>query len=133
VGLMKTAFTGNASSKQKIFIMGSDLLERFEQVDYKKIVYAGTRKQAYGLEFTQIVSKFGTLNVIHDQTLNDLGMSDCGFILDTDFLRKWTMGWRVENFDLRGSGQSDSDARALIEICGLVLKNPDAHTRVTFN
>jgi hypothetical protein len=133
VGLMKVAFTGNASSKQKMFIVGSDLLEKFEQIDYRKVVYVGTRKQAYGLEFTQIVSKFGVLNVIHDQTLNDLGWSDRGFILDPDFLRKWTMGWRVTDFDLRGSGQSDSDARALIEVCGLVLKNPDAHTRVLFN
>jgi hypothetical protein len=133
VGLMKTAFTGNASSKQKLFIVGSDLLERFEQVDYRKVVYVGTRKQAYGLEFSQIISKFGTLNVIHDQTLNDLGLSDAGFILDPDFLRKWTMGWRVEDFDLRESGISDSDARALIETCGLVLKNPDAHTRVWYD
>jgi hypothetical protein len=130
VGLMKTAFVGNASSKTKTFIVGSDLLEKFEQVDYHKVVYVGTRKQVYGLEFSQIISKFGTLNVIHDQTLNDLGWSDRGFILDQDFLRKWTMGWRVENFDLRGTGEADADARALIEICGLVLKNPDAHTRV---
>jgi hypothetical protein len=130
VGLMKTAFVGNASSKTKTFIVGSDLLEKFEQVDYHKVVYAGTRKQVYGLEFSQIISKFGTLNVIHDQTLNDLGWSDRGFILDQDFLRKWTMGWRVENFDLRGTGEADADARALIEICGLVLKNPEAHTRV---
>lgn len=71
--------------------------------------------------------------MIHDQTFNELGWSNCGFILDPDFLRKWTMGWDVRDFDLRGSGQSDSDARALIEICGLVLKNPDAHTRVLFN
>lgn len=55
VGLMKVAFTGNASSKQKLLIIGSDLLEKFEQIDYKKVVYVGARKQAYGLEFTQIV------------------------------------------------------------------------------
>ncbi len=130
VGLMKTAFTGNASSKQKIFIMGSDMLEAFEQVDYQKLVYAGTRHQAYGLEFSSIVSKFGMTHTIHDQTLDGMGWSDRGFILDADFLRKWTMGWWVKNFDLRESGQSDMDARSLIEICGLVLKNPEAHTRV---
>ncbi|MDR2917850.1 MAG: hypothetical protein LBV72_00585 [Tannerella sp.] len=133
VGLMKSAFVGNASSKKKIFIVGSDLLEKFEQIDYKKVVYVGTRQQAYGLEFSSIISKFGTLLVIHDQTLNDLGWSDRGFILDADYLKKWSMGWMIKNFDFRSSGQSDSDGRALIEPCGLTLKNPEAHMRVLFN
>ena len=133
ISMMKTAFVGNASSKTKLFIMGSDLLEKFEQVDYIKHMLAGARKQAYGLEFSEIVSHFGRLMVIHDQTLNDLGWSDRGFILDVDFLRKWTMGWRVEEFDLKKSMQSDSEARMLMEICGLVLRNPEAHMRVLFN
>lgn len=133
VGLMKAAFVGNASSKKKVFIVGSDLLEKFEQVDYRKVVYVGTRQQAYGLEFSSIISKFGTLLVIHDQTLNDLGWSDRGLVLDADFLKKWSMGWRVNNIDFRGSGQSDSDGRTLIEPCGLTLKNPEAHMRVLFN
>jgi hypothetical protein len=133
VGLMKSAFVGNASSKKKVFILGSDLLEKFEQIDYRKVVYVGTPQQAYGLEFSSIISKFGTLLVIHDQTLNDLGWSDRGFILDADFLKRWSMGWRVNNIDFRGSGQSDSDGRTLIEPCGLTLKNPEAHMRVLFN
>ena len=58
-----------------------------------------------------------------------MGMADKFFILDADFLRKWTMGWRVNNFDFRKSGQSDADGRGLMEICGLVLKNPKAHSR----
>jgi hypothetical protein len=58
-------------------------------------------------------------------------MSDKAFILDPDFLRKWTMGWRTQQFDLRKSAQSDADGRMLMEICGLVLKNPKAHSRVS--
>ena len=133
VGMMKSAFVGNASSKKKLFIVGSDLLEKFEQVNYTRVVYTGTRQQAYGLEFSSIVSKFGTLLVVHDQTLNDLGWSDRGFILDADFLKKWTMGWRVNDIDFKGSGQSDKDGRTLIEPCALTLKNPEAHMRVLFN
>ena len=133
VGMMKAAFVGNASSKKKLFIVGSDLLEKFEQVSFTRVVYVGTRQQAYGLEFSSVISKFGTLLVVHDQTLNDLGWSDRGFILDADFLKKWTMGWRVNNIDFKGSGQSDKDGRTLIEPCGLILKNPEAHMRVLFN
>lgn len=131
VALMKHAFTGNNSSKRKTFIVGSDLLEAFEKVEYTKVVSLGSTVQAHGVEYTQIISKFGRLLIAHDQTLDDMGMADKGFILDIDFLRKWTFGWRVQDFDFRKSGQSDSDGRALIEICGLVLRNPDAHSRVS--
>lgn len=135
--LMKMAFTGTNSGKKKLLICGSDALEAFENLyvdttnGYTANIKVGERKAAYGIEFTEYISKFGTLLVTHDQSLNDLGMSGKAFILDPDFLRKWTMGWRVTNFDLRKSGQSDSDARALMEICGLVLKNPKAHVRVS--
>ena len=133
VTLMKHAFTGNASGKKKILICGSDFLEALEQVEYSKVVYVGSKMQAYGLEFNSIVSKFGTLLSAHDQSFDDMGMSDQAFILDADFLRKWTMGWRVNEFDFRKSGQSDADGRGLMEICGLVLKNPKAHSRVYLN
>ncbi len=135
--LMKMAFTGTNSGKRKLLICGSDALEDLENLylnstnGYTANIKVGGRKAAYGIEFTEYISKFGTLMVTHDQSLNDLGMSGNAFILDPDFLRKWTMGWRVTNFDLRKSAQSDSDARGLMEICGLVLKNPKAHVRVS--
>lgn len=136
--LMMTAFTGTNSGKRKLLIVGSGLLKDMENLylqgstnGYVANVSVGTRKQVYGIEFTEYISKFGVLMVTHDQSLDDLGMANSGFILDPDFLRKWTMGWRVTNFDLRKSAQADSDARGLMEICGLVLKNPKAHVRVT--
>ena len=135
--LMKTAFTGTNSGKRKLLIVGSTLLTDLENLylqgasnGFVANVSVGDRKAAYGIEFTEYISKFGVLLVCHDQSLDDLGMEDSGFILDPDFLRKWTMGWRVTNFDLRKSAQSDSDARGLMEICGLVLKNPKAHVRI---
>ena len=131
VALMKHAFTGNNSGKRKLFICGSDVIEALENVEYNRIIREGIKMQAYGIEVTQIISKFGTLLVVHDQSLDDAGMADQGFVLDADFLRKWTMGWRVNEFDFRKSGESDADARMLMEICGLVLKNPKAHSRVS--
>jgi hypothetical protein len=131
VALMKHSFTGNNSGKRKLIICGSDVIEALETVDYNRIVREGTKSQAYGIEVSTIVSKFGTLMVVHDQSLDDMGMADKAFILDADFLRKWTMGWRVNEFDFRKSGQSDADGRMLMEICGLVLKNPNAHSRVS--
>jgi hypothetical protein len=131
VTLMKHAFTGNNSGKKKLFICGSDVIEALEQVEYNRIIREGSKAQAYGIEVNSIVSKFGTLLVVHDQSLDDMGMAGKAFILDADFLRKWTMGWRVNDFDFRKSGDSDADGRMLMEICGLVLKNPSAHSRVS--
>ena len=131
VALMKHAFTGNNSGKKKLMICGSDVIEELENVDYNRIIREGTKMQAYGIEVSQIVSKFGTLLIVHDQSLDDIGWAKKAFILDADFLRKWTMGWRVNEFDFRKSGDSDADGRMLMEICGLVLKNPNAHSRVS--
>lgn len=129
VTLMKHAFTGNASGKRKLLLCGSDVIEQLEQVEYDKTVKLGDKQTIYGLDVSNIISKFGTLSVVHDQTLDDMGMSKKFFVLDVDFLRKVTMGWRVNEFDFRKSGQADADGRGLMEICGLVLKNPNAHSR----
>jgi len=133
VALMKHSFTGNNSGKKKLMICGSDVIEELEKVEYNRIIREGTKMQAYGIEVSQIVSKFGTLLIVHDQSLDDIGMADKAFVLDADFLRKWTMGWRVNEFDFRASGDSDADGRMLMEICGLVLKNPNAHSRVSLS
>lgn len=128
--LMKHAFTGNESGKQKLIIMGSDFLEALENVEYTKNITVGDKKQAYGLEFNSIISKFGTLLGVHDKTLDDMGMADKAFILDANFLRKWTMGWKAKDLDFKSDGTKDVDGRTMQEICGLVLKNPKAHSRV---
>lgn len=127
VELMKVAFTGNAGAKQKVWICGSDLIENLEKIEYVKIVRVGNSHQAFGLTFDSIKSKFGTLWVVHDESLDGMGLSKCGMILDTNCLRKWTMGWRVENHDLVKASIRDADSRWFSEICGLVLRNPKAH------
>lgn len=131
--LMKTSFTGNQSGKNKLLIMGSDFLESLENVEYTRNVYVGEQKQAYGLVFNSIVSKFGTLMGVHDQTFDDMGWAKRAFVLDADFLRKYTMGWQVQDLDFKSSGSKDADGRVLREICGLVLKNPNAHVRVIYS
>jgi hypothetical protein len=130
VTLMKEAFTGNASGKVKILIAGSGLLEALEQVEYTKTVSVGAKSQKHGIEFNSIVSKFGTLLIVHDQSFDRAFKTNCGFILDADYLRKWTMGWKTQKFDFKSSGEKDAEGRMLMEIYGLVLKNPNAHMRV---
>ncbi len=131
VSLMKNAFVGNASSSTKILLGGSDFIEALEQVEYNQVVHVGSKKQKAGLEFDSIISKFGTLLVYHDQSLNDIGFSGKAFILDVDYLTKWGEGWRAIPLDHIKTGESDSKGQVFIETCGLTLKNADAHTRVS--
>jgi hypothetical protein len=133
VNLMKHSFTGNASGKQKLLICGSDMLEALEQVDYDKTVRIGGKSEAHGLVYNSIVSKFGTLLIVHDQSLDRAGRANTAFVLDPDMLRKWTMGWKTQTFNFKESGEKDAERRMLMEICGLVLKNPKAHSTVYLN
>ena len=92
--------------------------------------WEGAKAQAHGLEYNSIVSKFGTLLIVHDQSLDRATRANTGFILDPDMARKWTMGWKTQVFDFKKSGDKDAEGRMLMEICGLVLKNPKAHSTV---
>jgi len=131
---MRMALTGNASTKQKIFIAGSGVIEAFEKADYlTRNVNEGDAKQGYGLEFSEIRSKFGRLLVVHDESFDQMGFADQGFVLDPNYLRKGTYGIRQNDFDLRKAGIADMDARSIIEQCFAVLKNPKSHTRVYLN
>ncbi len=133
VSLMKHSFTGNSSGKRKIFLCGSDLLEAIEKVEYTKTVYLGGKAEAQGVVYNEIVSKFGTLLLAHDQSLDRAGKASAGFVLDPDLIRKYTIGWKTHTFDFKKSGEKDADGRSLIEICALALKNPKAHSKVFLN
>lgn len=130
VSLMKAAFTGDKSGDTKTIICGSDVVEALEQVDYTRNVNVGEKLPAYGMYASSIISKFGTLQIVHALSFADLGLSRAAYVLDVNLLKKVTMGWRAEKLDLRKSGIADADATVLMEICALVLKNPKAHMRV---
>lgn len=64
VDLMRETFTGNAGSKRKVLIGGSGLISRLNKMDYSKVVTAGDNVVKWGIDFSQLRSKFGTLYVM---------------------------------------------------------------------
>lgn len=133
VQLTQKAFTGNAGNKEKVFLVGSDLMTNLSLIDYSQTQKpAATTVVKYGITFKEITTNFGTLWVIHDESMDESGMSKSGLIIDPTFLRKYAIK-ELSTFDLdkRKSGESDADARTITEISGLVLQNQDAHIRVT--
>lgn len=131
IDLSKYVFTGSAGNKSKIWLVGSDLLANISKIDY-----ASSRKDAsttfvkFGITFKEITTNFGTLWVVHDESLDEAEMSEKGLIIDPAFLRKYSIKeLSAQDLDLRTSGDRDVDARNIVEISGLVLQNPEAHTR----
>ena len=131
VDLHKVAFTGNAGNKQKVFIVGSDLMTNLSKIDYSRVMTNEKIFTMHGIRFKEITTNFGTLLTVHDESLDELGLSHSGIIIDVDYLRKYSIKeLQTTDFDLRKGGDADVDARAITEIAGLVLQNPDAHVIV---
>lgn len=131
VDLSQVSFTGNAGNKTKIFIVGSGLMSNLSKITYDKVVNDEKIFVRYGIRFKEIVSNFGTLWLVLDESLDEMGMADKGLVFDADYLRKYAIyTLKVRDLDLRASGDKDVDARTISEISGLVLQNPEAHVKV---
>lgn len=112
--------------------MGSDLLANMSKIQYlDNYKPADTTFIRFGITFKEISTNFGTFWTVHDESFDDALMSDKGFILDGDYLKKYIFqALSVRKADLRKNLEKDTDAETWLEISGLVLQNGDAHCRV---
>lgn len=131
IDMMREAFTGNAGSKRKILIGGSRLIGRLNKLDYTKVVTAGESVMKWGIDFSELRSKFGTLYVLLSEVFDEVGMADNGMIIDPEYLQKYChIPFSSESLDLKASGQRNVDALVLTEASCLVLRYPKAHMRI---
>lgn len=131
VDLMREAFTGNAGSKRKILIGGSGLIGRLNKLDYTKVITASDTTTRWGIDFTELRSKFGSLYVLLSEVFDEVGMSDNGLVVDPQYLQKYVhIPFDAEKLDLKKSGMRNVDAVVLTEASCLVLRYPKAHMRV---
>jgi len=130
--LYNAAFTGTSASKQKLFIVGSEIIRGLEAIpDYNRIIREGTKKQNLGLELSMLYSTLGTLALAHDPSFDDMGWANKGFILDPDLLVKYKMPSISKTKDNKDLMEARSTSGVYMEISGLILRNPKAHLRVT--
>ncbi|MCM1029799.1 MAG: DUF5309 domain-containing protein [Pseudoflavonifractor sp.] len=132
VALMRRAFTGSAAgSTRKILIAGSGLIERINCLEPYRTVGGQEKVTRWGIDFSEIGSKFGTLYVVHSEVMDSCGHEDDGLILDPEYVTKYTfMPFGVEALDLRGSGVRNVQAMVITEASCLVLRHPQTHLRV---
>ena len=131
VDIMREAFTGNAGSKRKILIGGSEFIGRLNKLTYSKVVSAGETVVKWGIDFTEMRSKFGKLHVLLSEVFDECGHADDAMIIDPEYLQKYShLPFGAESLDLKASGQRNTDALVLTEASCLVLRYPKAHMRI---
>ncbi len=131
VELTRAAFTGHAGSKRKVLVAGSGLIERLNKLDYAKTVGAAEGYVRWGIDFSEVRSKFGVLLVVHSEVMDQCGHADDGLIVDPEYLTKYShVPFRTERLDLKKSGQRNTEAVVVTEASCVVLRYPQSHMRV---
>ncbi len=134
IELMRAAFMGEAAgSSRKILIAGSGLIEHLNALSYTKVISANDTVTRWGIDFSELRSKFGSLYVIHSEVFDQCGHEYDGLVLDPQYLTKYThVPFKVEHLDLKKSGVRNTDALVATESSCLVLRHPKAHTKVVW-
>lgn len=131
VKLCRKAFAHNAGSSKKVLLAGSDLIEKLHLMGTQRVMVNDNAVTKWGLDFSEIHSKFGTLYVMLSEVFDQCGMSGCGMVVDPEYITKYChVPFRTERLNLRQSGVRNVDAIVITEASCLVLRYPQSHMRV---
>lgn len=134
VEISREAFTGNGGSSKKILIGGTRLIEELHNMEHVKTIGASETMTRWGLDFTEITTKFGRLYVLASEVFDQCGHAHDGLIVDPEYITKYChVPFRTERLDLRTSGIRNTDAIVITESSCLVLRYPSAHMRIVGN
>lgn len=130
--MMKIAFTGDAAgSPRKILLAGSELILALNSLESTKVIMAGDTVTRWGIDFNEIRSKFGSLYVVHSEVFDQCGHANDGLIVDPQYITKYShVPFKVEELDLKSSGQRNTQAIVATEASCLVLRHPKTHIRI---
>lgn len=134
ISMMRQAFTGNAGTKRKVLIGGSGLIVQLNQLDSTKVVMAGESIVKWGIDFSEMRSKFGRLYVLLSEVFDECGMENNGMIIDPEYLQKYShIPFTTEQLNLKQAGVRNTDAIVLTEASCMTLRYPKAHLRIVCN
>ena len=92
INLSMVKFTGFNCTKKAIWLLGKQLLNDIQQIDltlYKNVHFEGDK--VFGIECSKIHTVFGDIALVHDPTLDALGYSNCGGLIDEAGLVRYYM------------------------------------------
>lgn len=121
INLAKLKFTGQDCSKEAWWLMGRDLLADIQKIDFtlhKDITM--TSSETWGFACTKLHTVFGDFFLKHEPTLDYLGYSSCGAILDMSGLVRYYMkNEEASTEDVEGE---EAKRKCIISINALALK-----------
>lgn len=131
VDFSKEIFTGvGVGSKKKVLFAGSEMVAAFAKIKSERYKLKENIEK-WSMKFKSSDTNFGEVLLIHHEMFDMNQMSDCGLVIDTDFLRKHVFEpFSRTVLDLKKSGVRNSNAVMLREISALTLAVPSAHARV---
>lgn len=95
LNLSMVKFTGYNCSKKAIWLMGRQLLNDVQKIEfglYKNIsIQGGVKNETFGFSVNRIHTAFGDIDLVHDPMLDTLGYSDCGALIDEEGLVRYFM------------------------------------------
>lgn len=131
VDMLREAFAENSGSRRKVLIAGSALIAAINKIEHTHVITARDQVTAWGIDFSELQSKFGKLYVVYSDVFDIMGMPGNGMVIDPEYIQKHVfIPFNAETLDLRGSGQRNTEALVLTEASCLTLRYPDAHARV---
>ncbi|MDE6116653.1 MAG: DUF5309 domain-containing protein [Duncaniella sp.] len=132
ISMMRQAFSGGTGSTRKVLVGGSGLIEALNKLEHTKCVTNMEHQVVWGVDFTKLVSNFGTFYVAHSEIFDLCGMPDHGLILDPEYITKYShLPFSAERISFRKQGLRNTEGIVLTEASCLVLRYPQAHARIT--
>lgn len=131
----KQVFTGNGGSDEKVFFVGSDLMESLHGVQtVAKQLEAGNTEVKWGLTFKRFESNFGSFLIKYHPGLDRMGWAKHGLILDIA-----NLGTRIfkpmgkDNHDLQKAAIRRANAETVSTAYCAVVRYPETHAIVKFS
>lgn len=121
IALAKMKFTGQDCSKEAMWLMGCDLLEQIQNIDFTKHKdISMTSKTVWGFACTQLHTVFGDFYLKHEPTLDNIGYSNSGGIFDLNGLVRYYIKNEEKSSETIEGEEAKRDA--VISINALALK-----------
>ncbi len=96
-----------------MLLAGSELTALLNKISYTRVAQASDKVTHWGIDFSEIRSKFGSLYVIHAEVFDQCGHEyDDGLVIDPEYLVKYVhVPFKVERLDLRKSRPAQHRSR----------------------
>ncbi len=131
VDMLCSVFSENSGSRRKVLIGGSALISALNKIEHTHVITARDQVTSWGIDFSELQSKFGKLYVVYSDIFDVMGMPGNGIVVDPEYIQKHVfIPFNAETLDLRGSGQRNTEAMVLTEASCLTLRYPEAHARI---